>query len=164
LAGFTAIVLSHHSEFPNLAITVAAIIIFGGIIDFFDGFLARRLNVESDFGKQLDSFADLTTFGIAPVCFAHAIFGLPLPIILSTGIFVVAGIFRLARYNTGDFKKHFLGLPITVAGILLAVHCASFSFWANELNSDVSLAITTVFIVLLSVMMVSNVKVNRVWE
>lgn len=41
-------------------------IYFAAILDFFDGFLARKLNVMSELGKQLDSLADMVTFGVAP--------------------------------------------------------------------------------------------------
>ncbi len=41
-------------------------IFFGAILDFFDGFLARKLGVHGEYGKQLDSLADMVTFGVAP--------------------------------------------------------------------------------------------------
>ena len=41
-------------------------IFLGGIFDFFDGFLARKLKVSGEMGKQLDSLADMVTFGLAP--------------------------------------------------------------------------------------------------
>ncbi len=41
-------------------------VIFGAIFDFFDGFAARLLKVQGEIGKQLDSLADMVTFGVAP--------------------------------------------------------------------------------------------------
>jgi CDP-diacylglycerol--serine O-phosphatidyltransferase len=51
-------------------IEIAPFLIFlGAIFDFFDGFLARKLNVSSELGKELDSLADMITFGLAPGIF-----------------------------------------------------------------------------------------------
>jgi CDP-diacylglycerol--serine O-phosphatidyltransferase len=48
-------------------VTIAAyLIVLAGILDFFDGFVARLLNVKSEIGKQLDSLADMVTFGVLP--------------------------------------------------------------------------------------------------
>ncbi|MGY8950692.1 MAG: CDP-alcohol phosphatidyltransferase family protein, partial [Flavobacteriales bacterium] len=49
----------------NLALA-GALIFYGAILDFFDGFAARLLKVNSEIGKQLDSMADMVTFGVAP--------------------------------------------------------------------------------------------------
>ena len=48
--------------FASLCIGIAA------IVDFFDGFVARLLKVSSELGKQLDSLADVVSFGVAPAC------------------------------------------------------------------------------------------------
>jgi CDP-diacylglycerol--serine O-phosphatidyltransferase len=51
-------------------IDIAPFLIFAGaIFDFFDGFLARKLNLQGELGKQLDSLADMVTFGLAPGIF-----------------------------------------------------------------------------------------------
>ena len=51
----------------NGKLICSGLFIFGGsFLDFFDGFLARLLNVNSEIGKQLDSLADMITFGLAP--------------------------------------------------------------------------------------------------
>lgn len=62
LSGVTAILLALGGmvEFAPYAI------FFGAILDFFDGFLARKLKVAGDLGKQLDSLADVVSFGVAP--------------------------------------------------------------------------------------------------
>ena len=55
-------------------------IYFGAVFDFFDGFLARKLKISSEMGKQLDSLSDMVTFGVAPgvLMFVMLIFGLSL--------------------------------------------------------------------------------------
>jgi phosphatidylserine synthase len=112
-------------------------IVGAATFDLLDGWAARRLNVSSALGKQLDSFADLVSFGLASACIATPIlFGASigadanlivlgynlLPVL--TGIFLfgyVSGVtLRLARYNITPSKiAHFEGLPSPAAGILL---------------------------------------------
>ena len=60
--GLLSIVLSFEGELE----VAAAFIVVGAILDFFDGFASRLLKVSYDIGKQLDSMADLITFGLAP--------------------------------------------------------------------------------------------------
>lgn len=62
LSGIVAIVLAVIGR-----IDLAPFAIFvGAIFDFFDGFIARKLNQQSEVGKQLDSLADMVSFGVAP--------------------------------------------------------------------------------------------------
>ena len=55
-----------HGLINSNLVLCSFLIISGVFLDFLDGKIARYLKVESDFGKQLDSFADMVTFGIAP--------------------------------------------------------------------------------------------------
>jgi len=62
LCGFVAIILTLAGR-----IDIAPLFILGGaVLDFFDGFIARKLKIAGPMGKQLDSFADMITFGVAP--------------------------------------------------------------------------------------------------
>ena len=62
VSGCIAVVAALHGEFP-LALLM---IIIGAVFDFFDGMVARMLHVSSPIGKELDSLADVVTFGVAP--------------------------------------------------------------------------------------------------
>jgi CDP-diacylglycerol--serine O-phosphatidyltransferase len=99
------------------------LIIIGAVFDRLDGHVARKYELTSEMGKQLDSLSDLITFGIAP---AVSLFLLSfteyfvLGFIL-TVIFVTCGAYRLARYNILEFSGVYIGLPITIAGFLLAL-------------------------------------------
>lgn len=99
------------------------LIIIGAIFDRLDGHVARKYELTSEMGKQLDSLSDLITFGIAP---AISLFLLSfteyfvLGFILSV-LFVACGAYRLARYNILEFSGAYIGLPITIAGFLLAL-------------------------------------------
>jgi len=99
------------------------LIIIGAIFDRLDGHVARKYQATSEMGKQLDSLSDLITFGIAP---AISIFLLSFTNtfilgFIMTVVFVTCGAYRLARYNLIDFSGVYIGLPITVAGFLLAL-------------------------------------------
>lgn len=149
-----------HLEHKLLAVFL---IIAGGIIDAIDGTIARRWNAVTNMGKQLDSFADLITFGLAPIALVHAIGLTEQSIVVSVfcWIYPLAGAFRLARYNSGDFTDLFIGLPITAAGLILTSYCGIILIW-DELPLLVDLApLTAGLLGILSLLMVSTFKINR---
>lgn len=117
-AGLVAILLSLVEQWA-----LAVALVFGAaLFDSLDGRVARRLNAASEFGKQLDSLADLVSFGVAPALIAYQL------VFANSGwsgyllatVFPVCGALRLARFNISSAKGHFVGLPITVAGPALA--------------------------------------------
>ena len=111
--GFSAILLAFSDEF-----TWAAVLLFGAIVlDVADGAVARLVGATSPFGIQLDSLADLVSFGVAPAVLVHT-WALPEnPVLawLSAFFWLACAAFRLARFNvTVDplaDKKYFVGLP-----------------------------------------------------
>jgi len=160
LSGLTAILLIIQWEHTLKPLIITALILFGAIADFFDGYIARKLNATTAAGKQLDSFADLITFGIAPFVFVNytAARDYYAVVAISSFIFVSAGAYRLVRYNLGDFRDKFIGLPITAAGSLLTVYCAVYPKWREYLPPEICVAVTVLFIFLLSYLMVSKKK------
>ena len=163
MLGLAAILFLLQVNHSHKSFMVTGFIILGGIADFFDGFLARKLNSATDIGKQLDSFADLITFGIAPVSLVNYLgyWGHSALVILSSLLFVSAGAYRLARYNLGNFSNYFMGLPIPIAGILLAAYSVVVVPWlSNEYPHWASL-ITAVVLILLALLMVSTKKMVR---
>jgi len=147
-AGYYAITQSVQGSVadPNYFDRAALAIGFAVLFDGLDGRIARMTNTTSDFGKELDSLADVITFGVAPSLLAY-IWGfrmLPLlayPMlrerILHIGVFVcflflICGASRLARFNVTinpqprnpgrPGRKYFVGMPIPAgAGVLAAV-------------------------------------------
>ena len=108
----------------NEAYTVSAILILlAALMDRFDGKIARKLDVESDLGKELDSLCDLISFGVAPAIliwsFKLVNFGVIGIIIIV--LFAIAGAYRLALYNIMDFEGFYMGIPITVTGGIVAL-------------------------------------------
>ncbi|MBL7055756.1 CDP-diacylglycerol--serine O-phosphatidyltransferase [Candidatus Woesearchaeota archaeon] len=90
------------------------------IADFFDGKVARKLNQENVFGKELDSLADTISFGVAPAIFGFSLIQTPLAMVAFT-IFLFCGVLRLAKYNIMHAKEGFEGMPITLNGIIIPI-------------------------------------------
>jgi CDP-diacylglycerol---serine O-phosphatidyltransferase len=132
-------------QFRFAAMAIGAAVFFDGL----DGRIARMTNTVSDFGRELDSLADVITFGIAPAALAFAwgvyfvapMDGLVLEQLRRAGYFVsflflLCGAMRLARFNIQKNpvptnpgrpdRKYFVGLPIPAgAGILASIVYAS---------------------------------------
>jgi CDP-diacylglycerol---serine O-phosphatidyltransferase len=136
--------LADHTHFDNAAKAIGFAVLFDGL----DGRIARMTGTSSDFGRELDSLADVITFGVAPALLAWmwgfrqlppgmlssqemvgkiAQFGA-----IASFLFLVAGASRLARFNIVSNpqpsnpgrpgKKYFVGMPIPAgAGVLAAV-------------------------------------------
>ena len=117
----------------------AAVFIFAAaVFDFLDGFSARLLKAYSVIGKELDSLADMVSFGLAPAAIVFTmieltLFGKNQPIqeieanfsqwitLITSLVIPVAGAFRLAKFNTDDRQsEQFLGMPIPANAIFFA--------------------------------------------
>lgn len=154
-------ILSLLATFEKKFVLSAAIIIFAAIVDRYDGRIARYLNVSSDLGKELDSLADLVSFGVAPSVLSFMLYNfkdfgpygiLGYAVLL---LFPICGSYRLARYNTAQFDGDFRGIPITVAGVIIAIYALLTA--TRFLNLYVPLALMVIF----SYLMVSNVKIKK---
>ena len=116
--------------------------VLAAVVDFFDGFIARWMKATSAMGAQLDSLADVVSFGVAPsliiyqflrLSFAQQDNGLQVNTIFLLPAFIVAcaGAYRLARFNIdAEQTNYFKGLPIPANGLLIA----SFPliYWTNN--------------------------------
>ncbi|MGL4774289.1 MAG: CDP-diacylglycerol--serine O-phosphatidyltransferase [Clostridium sp.] len=138
------------------------LIIIAGLVDRYDGRIARYLQVSSDLGKELDSLADLVSFGVAPSILIYKLFELsnlgPSGLIGLTILitFPICGAFRLARYNTSAFDGVFTGVPITIAGSFMAL----FAILASYVTIPVMVPV--ILMVIFSYLMVSNFKLKKV--
>ncbi|HTN07458.1 CDP-alcohol phosphatidyltransferase family protein [Agriterribacter sp.] len=158
---------------PEQIFLASLFIALAAVVDFFDGFVARLMKTTSGMGKQLDSLADVVSFGVAPALIIYqflrlsvareengldASFAWLLPALLLP----CAAAWRLARFNLDETQTyHFKGVPVPAVGLLVA----SFPliFW----HSSVA-AVTGIFlnkwiwyavVLLLSWLMVSNMPV-----
>lgn len=148
LLGVVSLIYTMNDDFRMAAL----LILLSMILDGLDGKLARRLDASSAFGKELDSLSDLVSFGVAPAILVYALnlktMGfLGLVVALA---FAICGAIRLARFNVLNITTHFLGIPITAAGSLIAL----LALLAGRIP-DLSYPIA---MVLLSYLMVSNIK------
>src|ERR1035437_89974 len=99
-------------------------VVMGGVFDMLDGMMARLTRTSSEFGVELDSIADVVTFGVAPSAILYKAFFYQFP---GTGLLLAAlpaicGAIRLARFNVqlvGFDKDYFRGLPIPSSAILI---------------------------------------------
>jgi len=98
-------------------------IVIAALFDFLDGFFARALNAQSDIGKDLDSLADMVSFGVAPavIWFNYSVnFGDHWYNYMALIIGLCAAI-RLARFNNDPRQSDsFIGLPSPSVGLLVA--------------------------------------------
>ncbi|MBY6037142.1 CDP-diacylglycerol--serine O-phosphatidyltransferase [Fictibacillus nanhaiensis] len=119
--GFLSIAYVMQGDIRN-----ATILIFIAImLDALDGRAARILGVSNAIGKELDSLADVVSFGVAPAFLvAHTYFAhLDMWGVIVAGLFPLFGAYRLARFNitsSEESMKYFRGIPITLAGGIVA--------------------------------------------
>jgi CDP-diacylglycerol--serine O-phosphatidyltransferase len=147
-------VLSIILAFNERANGAALLVIVAMLLDGVDGRVARALNVQSEFGKELDSLSDVISFGVAPAFIMYqAAFTDVSPALawIVTAIFPICGALRLARFNVIEgIPGYFIGLPIPAAGGVLAT-LALF-------NHDLNVYLLLVSTLALSYLMVSSIK------
>ncbi len=119
-------------------IIFASIMIFSGtVFDFFDGTVARLLKVDNPIGKDLDSLADMVTFGVAPGLLVFSMVENPVLRYLSFSLVAFAAL-RLARFNNDSSQKFvFKGLPtpamaVFFASLVLSVKYQHISWLAKD--------------------------------
>lgn len=141
------------------------------IFDMLDGRLARMGGVESPFGREFDSLADLISFGVAPAFLVHRIVLRDVfvnhPEIgwFLASVYLICGALRLARFNclaaqpSGATSKEFLGFPIPAAAGLVA-SLTLFLLWYEDRGFVTGRwrYLLPVILIILSVMMVSEVR------
>jgi CDP-diacylglycerol--serine O-phosphatidyltransferase len=122
LCGYASVVYSTRGDFDTAAILIGVAM----VVDALDGFFARLTHSQSAFGAELDSLADVVSFGVAPAILAFT-WGLwPLGRLgwAAGFIYVAATAMRLARFNiqssTAYDKRYFAGLPSPAAASVTA--------------------------------------------
>jgi CDP-diacylglycerol--serine O-phosphatidyltransferase len=103
-----------------------------GAVDFLDGFVARLFKATSGMGQQLDSLADVVSFGVAPglilyqllrISYAQEENGLDISMayLLPAFLVPVAGAWRLAKFNLNNEQQaSFKGVPVPAVGLVIA--------------------------------------------
>jgi CDP-diacylglycerol--serine O-phosphatidyltransferase len=168
--GFAAIRLVAEPRVSSEPIYRACtLLVFAMFFDLLDGRVARMTRTQSAFGLQLDSLADVISFGVAPalVVYQWSMFRFPIMGQLVAFLYVAAGAVRLARFNvlatakSGEPNKpgrHILGLPIPCAasGLVAVVFAdrAAHGFIGQPERTPFVIGIT----LLLSLLMVSTIR------
>jgi len=152
--GVMSIIASSQGKFEKAFIYI----LFSLIADGLDGRVARLTNTTSKFGVEFDSLADLVAFGMAPAMMLffsvgdnYGRFGA-----LVSGLFVVFGAIRLARFNvtTGELDpRYFIGLPIPTAAVVLGSWIMLDIKYSGHLNITILLGA-----LFLAFLMVSNFR------
>jgi len=115
LCGMLSLVLAFHGHF----VPASWLIFIAVVFDFMDGKMARKLGGGSSFGMELDSLADVVSFGVAPAMIMYSVYlkdfyGVAGAIVAA--FFALCGALRLARFNVHHVDGSFQGLPIPAAG------------------------------------------------
>ncbi|MBN8583591.1 MAG: CDP-diacylglycerol--serine O-phosphatidyltransferase [Ignavibacteria bacterium] len=155
--GFMAIINADALNFEQAAL----FILYAGLFDMFDGVVARFTGTSSKFGVELDSLADLVSFGVAPSFILYKVYFFSLDgigIALSA-LIMIFGALRLARFNAqlvGFDKNYFSGVPVPIP----AVTVSSFIlFYYNQnFNAHVSEIFIYCIAIVLPLLMVSKFK------
>lgn len=158
------------AQFPEKIWWGSLFIGIAAVVDFLDGFVARLFNASSAMGKQLDSLADLVSFGVAPGMILYQLLRIAyigeetgldtsMMALFPAFIFPCAGAYRLARFNLDNTQQYgFKGVPIPAAGMVVA----SFPLILyGSTNYDLNAVFTNKWfvygvILLLSILMVSR--------
>jgi CDP-diacylglycerol---serine O-phosphatidyltransferase len=126
------------------------------LVDFFDGFLARLMKVTSPMGRELDSLADLVSFGVAPgmiiyqflrMSYMRQADGADVSMIWLVPALLLpcAAAFRLARFNLDQSQStHFKGIPTPAVGLLIAAF--PLIYWTKNSNSIIGILLNKWFL------------------
>jgi CDP-diacylglycerol---serine O-phosphatidyltransferase len=157
--GFYAMISSLDEKYYHAALAIVAALILDGL----DGTIARLTKTESQFGLNLDSLADIISFGVSPAILVHTAF------LYSFGrlgwgvsfLYLTCGAIRLARFNTQAAKpinqghKFFVGLPIPAAASFVATLVM---FLEGKTDHALLPSITLVLTIFVGFLMISTLK------
>ncbi|MDY7229243.1 CDP-diacylglycerol--serine O-phosphatidyltransferase [Hyalangium rubrum] len=165
--GFYAITLCAGEATPVHIYQAAVAILFAMFFDGFDGRVARLTKTQSDFGVQLDSLADVVSFGAAPALLVYKWALEPLGFLglFLSFCFAACGALRLARFNVlamrnphGGGGNFFVGMPIPLAAGVVMSMVIAHHVVSGESPSVAMRGPIAAVVVLLSLLMVSTVR------
>ncbi len=126
-------------------------IVAGAVFDFFDGMAARLLGVSSPIGKELDSLADVVTFGVAPSAMVFSFlssFHIHFPLVLFLAFVIAAfSALRLAKFNLDERQTMgFIGLPTPANALFWASLIVGCGDWLQTLPYSAGIILLMVFV------------------
>ncbi len=162
---------SQFVDFPEKIWQASLFIGLAAVVDFLDGFVARLFNATSEMGKQLDSLADVVSFGVAPSMIIYQFLRMAfakqdeaidtsMTLLLPAFFIAAAAAYRLAKFNLDTRQQYgFRGIPTPAVGLLIASLPLIYWHAANEtiINVLVNKWVLYALIAFLSWMMVSDI-------
>lgn len=153
-AGFFAVISTLHGDYGPAAVAIGIAIVLDGL----DGRIARLAGATSDFGVQLDSLADVISFGLAPavLIYSWGLEDLGNFARLAAFVFLICGAMRLARFNiqVGELR-HFAGLPIPAGAGMIA---ATVHLFGDPIDSAVFKYALISMVYLVGLLMISTIR------
>lgn len=150
--------IATYAGFDGQYLLAFTFILLAAVFDFFDGFAARMLHAYSPIGKDMDSLADIVSFGMAPSSMVFSILYDCLPVdwhILSYLAFMIAvfSCLRLAKFNIDTRQTtSFIGLPVPAD----AIFWASFVYTSNNLFASIYWEYYIILIAIFCYLMISE--------
>ena len=163
--GCIAVVYGVMGDLEKLALFVS----LGLVCDFFDGFFARLLKVDSKLGVQLDSLSDLVTFGLTSSIVMLNLIGSSTYVIENSSNYLVSlfpflaflitlsSSYRLAKFNISTYNDNFIGLP-TPANAILIIFLPQFIEYFQLYFVFENIIILIIIVFLSSYLLISNHK------
>ncbi len=161
---------AQYIDIPEKIAYASLFIGIAALVDFLDGFVARLFNASSEMGKQLDSLADVVSFGVAPsmilyqflrMSFASEENGIDVSMLWLWPALLVAaaGAYRLARFNIDNSQQYgFKGVPIPAAGLLIA--SLPLIYWHSG-NAEVISLLTNKWVLYGIIVLVSWLMISK---
>lgn len=152
--GIFSILMTFRQEYLVSSISI----LLAALIDRYDGKIARFFDASSEIGKELDSLADLVSFGVAPSLLLYILYNfdkLGMIGYLLVIIYPITGAYRLAKFNISTFNNVYSGVPITVSGAFIAAY-ALFTY-----KYEVHISIAIILLLLLAYLMISKIKFKK---
>jgi CDP-diacylglycerol--serine O-phosphatidyltransferase len=168
-SGIIAMYFLTHYEFFGAALFAW----LGGAFDIIDGKIARKYQLSTEFGIQLDSYADFLSFVIVPVMFIYfgAIDGKEeflnmIIVVFAVIYYIISGLRRLIQFNidanTNEIKKYFIGIPTPLGAILLWLVYLLFSYNLIPTFFQISPEyIVILFMIIIGYLLNSKVKIKH---
>ncbi|MCC6866352.1 MAG: CDP-diacylglycerol--serine O-phosphatidyltransferase [Ignavibacteria bacterium] len=148
LCGFISVINADAKNFDQAAL----FILYAGLFDMFDGVVARFTGTSSKFGVELDSLADMVSFGAAPSFLLYKVYFYSLDGIgiAVSALIMIFGAIRLARFNAqlvGFDKSYFSGVPVPIPAVTVS------SFILYYYNKNFNLHTSEIFIYCIAIIM-----------
>lgn len=162
-SGTIAITLAFNGNFLGVVIWV----VIAAIFDFLDGMVARFLKAFSPLGKELDSLADVVSFGVAPASALYILMkdGIIYPYFLQSishlipyiaFLIPVFAAYRLAKFNIDSRQSNsFIGLPTPANGLFWISYCYAIDKFA--IHNEIIIYVTVIAVIIMSIIMIAEI-------